>query len=262
MEIINENQKAEKDEMIKHWERAHTRGKIMGGVILVAIGSIFLLREMGTPIPHWILSWKMLLIVIGIYVGFKHNFEKIGWIIPVLIGTAFLIQDFFPDFRITHMFWPIMIIVIGIIMIFKPRRKYQHWEKYQKWNKHQHWRDSYSNYESDEDHIEANAIFGSVKKNIVSKNFKGGEVNAVFGGCEINLMQAEIQGKVILEMNQVFGGTKLIVPAHWEIQSELTAVIGHVEDKRPLVNKYGNENGALLVLRGSAVFGGIEIKSY
>ena len=37
----------------------------------------------------------------------------------------------------------------------------------------------------------------------------------MFGGAEINFMQADIQGRVELEVNQVFGGTKLIVPAHW-----------------------------------------------
>lgn len=264
MEIINENQKSEKDENLKQWEAEQRRGKIFGGLILIIIGSVFLSREFGIAIPHWILSWKMLLIVIGVFVGFKHNFERSGWIIPVLIGSAFLIQDFFPDIRISHFFWPIMIIVIGIIMILKPKRSHRKWEKYQHWNKHQHWQDwkEKSTYQSSEDYIEANAIFGSVKKNIVSKNFTGGEVNAIFGGCEINLMQAEIQGKVTLEMNQIFGGTKLIVPAHWEIKSELTAVLGSVEDKRPQVAKFGNENGAILILRGAAIFGGIDIKSY
>jgi predicted membrane protein len=264
MEIINEEQKTERENQIKNWERAHVRGKIIGGLILIAIGTIFLFKELGMPIPNWILSWKMLLIVIGIYSGFKHNFETGGWIIPILIGTAFLIQDFFPDFRISHFFWPIIIIAIGIIMIIKPKRNTAHWEKYKHWDKHKHWKNWNNNeaYKSSEDYIEANAIFGSVKKNIVSKNFTGGEINAIFGGCEINLMQAEIQGKVTLEMNQIFGGTKLIVPAHWEIQSELTAVLGSVEDKRPQVTKYLNENGSVLILRGAAIFGGIDIKSY
>ncbi|HRG59437.1 MAG TPA: DUF5668 domain-containing protein [Bacteroidia bacterium] len=261
MEIINEDQKATVDQNQKHWERAHRRGKISGGLILITIGAIFLLRELGTPIPHWILSWKMLLIVIGIFIGFKHNFETGGWIIPILIGSAFLIQDFFPDFRLTHYFWPIILIAIGIIMILKPRSNYRKWDKYQK---HHHWQNyqSTSSYNSSEDYIEANAVFGSVKKNIVSKNFTGGEVNAIFGGCEINLMQAEIKGKVTLEMNQIFGGTKLIIPAHWEVKSELTAVMGSVEDKRPQVSHFNNENDSILILRGAAIFGGIDIKSY
>jgi len=264
MDIINDDQNSEKNDALKNWEREHIRGKYIGGFILIIIGTIFLLKELGTPIPSWVLSWKMLLIAIGIFSGFKHNFETGGWIIPILIGSAFLIQDFFPDFRISHFFWPIIIIAIGLVMILKPKRTLRKWEKYQRWHKHhdyKSWQQTSAN-NSSENYIEANAIFGSVKKNIVSKNFTGGEINAIFGGCEINLMQAEINGKVTLEMNQIFGGTKLIVPAHWEIQSELTAVLGSVEDKRPQVAKFGNENGNVLVLRGAAIFGGIDIKSY
>lgn len=264
MEIINENQKNTDEQNQKHWERAHRRGKISGGLILIAIGSIFLLREIGTPIPHWILSWKMLLIVIGIFVGFKHNFETGGWIIPILIGSIFLIQDFFPGLKISHYFWPIILITIGIVIILKPRSSSRKWNKYHQDNKNQHWEhwQQKSNDDSNEDYIEANAIFGSVRKNIISKNFTGGEINAIFGGCEINLMQAEINGKVILEMNQIFGGTKLIVPAHWEIKSELTAVMGSVEDKRPQTNIFNTGNNSILILKGAAIFGGIDIKSY
>jgi predicted membrane protein len=261
MEIINEDQKNEKNEPMKNWENSHNRGKLMGGLILIIIGSIFLLKELGTPIPHWIFTWKMLIIVIGIFSGFKQNFEPGGWIIPIIIGAAFLIQDFIPDFRISHFFWPIIIIAIGLIMIFKPKRSQRKWEKYQDWNNQKDWHNTAS-YSSSQDDIEANAIFGSVKKNIISKNFTGGEVNVIFGGCEINLMQAEINGKVTLEMNQIFGGTKLIVPAHWEIRSELTAILGSVEDKRPQVAKFENVNSPVLVLRGAAIFGGIDIKSY
>jgi len=258
MEIINDDQKEQRDAYLKHWESKQRRGKIFGGLLLVIIGGVFLSREMGLFIPHWIFSWKILLIAIGIYTGFKHNFENAGWIIPVLIGSAFLIQDFFPDLRISHFFWPIIIIAVGMVMIFKPKKSFRKWNKYQQWQGVHH---EYK-FETNEDYLEANAVFGSVKKNIISKNFTGGEVNAVFGGCEINLMQAEIHGKVVLEMNQIFGGTKLIVPAHWEIKSELTAILGSVEDKRPQSNRFTDNNGAILILRGAAVFGGIDIKSY
>lgn len=264
MEIIDNDQNSNTEKNQNHWERAHRRGKISGGLILIAIGTIFFLKEIGTPIPHWILSWKILLIVIGVYVGFKHNFEPGGWIIPILIGSVFLVQEFLPDFKISHFFWPIILIAVGVIMILKPKSSYRKWNKHQQYYKSEKWENWHHQTVNDygDDYLEANAIFGSVKKNIISKNFTGGEVNAIFGGCEINLMQAEIKGKVVMEMNQIFGGTKLIVPPHWEIKSELTAVMGSVEDKRPQTTRFSNENGAVLILKGAAIFGGIDIKSY
>src|SRR5690606_6223030 len=82
-----------------------------------------------------------------------------------------------------------------------------------------------------EDRIESVSIFGGVKKNIVSKNFRGGEIVNFFGGSEINLIQADINGRINLEVVQVFGGTKIIVPANWTIHSEMVAIFGGIEDK-------------------------------
>lgn len=84
----------------------------------------------------------------------------------------------------------------------------------------------------------------------------------MFGGTELNLMQADIEEKATLEITQVFGGTKLLVPAHWEIKSEIVAVLGSVEDKRPVQPNVSSEPAKTLVLVGTVVFGGIEIKSF
>jgi predicted membrane protein len=75
------------------------------------------------------------------------------------------------------------------------------------------------------------------------------------------MTQADIQGKVFLEVNQVFGGTKLIVPANWQIQSEATAIMGSVEDSR-VGYKDMVEHDKILVIEGTSIFGGISIKSY
>ena len=114
---------------------------------------------------------------------------------------------------------------------------------------------------TDGEFIEVNAVFGSAKKNIFSKNFKGGEINCFMGGAEIDLTQADIQGPVIIEANQVFGGTKLVIPPHWDIKMEVTSVFGGIEDKRKTIATQVDFN-KVLIIKGSNVFGGMEIKSY
>ncbi|MBM3416907.1 MAG: hypothetical protein FJY20_10820 [Bacteroidetes bacterium] len=52
---------------------------------------------------------------------------------------------------------------------------------------------------------------------MLSKDFKGGDIVNIFGGTEFNLSQADIKGRVTLEVTTIFGGTKLIVPSHWEV---------------------------------------------
>jgi len=80
------------------------------------------------------------------------------------------------------------------------------------------------------------------------------------GGAELNLAQADINGTVTLDITQVMGGTKLIVPPHWEIRSNLTSVFGSIEDKRQQ-DKVANPD-KVLVLDGTSIFGGIEIRNY
>jgi predicted membrane protein len=105
-------------------------------------------------------------------------------------------------------------------------------------------------------------VFGGVKKNVVSKNFKGGEINNVFGGSEINLTQADFTGIITLEINNVFGGTKLIVPSHWQLKSEITAVMGGVEDRRNIQPNSGIVPDKILIINGNTFFGGIDIRNY
>jgi hypothetical protein len=73
-----------------------------------------------------------------------------------------------------------------------------------------------------------------------------------------------VNGKIVLELTQIFGGTKLIVPPHWKIQSEdLVAIFGGVEDKRAILSDPSVVSGSkVLVLRGTCIFGGIDIKSF
>lgn len=84
----------------------------------------------------------------------------------------------------------------------------------------------------------------------------------MFGGAEINFSQADIKGRAVLEVNAVFGGAKLIIPANWTVQSsELVAILGGVEDNRVLQMGAGDPD-KVLILRGNAIFGGITLKSY
>jgi hypothetical protein len=264
METQMHNQEPDWQKCQEEWARSRRRGKVLGGIVLVGVGSLLLARHLGAELPEWLFSWKILLIVVGLFVGIKHSFRSWGWLIPIAVGTAFLIGDYYPEMHLSRLFWPIAIIVVGLAMIFRPRnRHHEYWR--QRWQ-HKHrarWENYYKEHEgavtNSDDMLETTSVFAGVRKNVISKDFKGGEVNCFFGGAVINLSQADINGKVVLEVNAVFGGAKLIVPQHWVIQSaDLVSVMGGIDDKRPVQNVITNPD-KILVLKGTAVFGGIEI---
>lgn len=231
-------------------------GRILGGLFIVAIGVVLLAREAGADIPRWLFSFKTILIAIGLYVGIRQSFRGVAWLIPTLIGIFLLLDDFYPELEIEDFTWPLVIIGIGLFMIFRGGKKKPDWKK---------WDKSASSAEAaTDDYLDSTVVFGGVRKNIISKNFRGGDVVTVFGGTEINLMQADLVGPVVLELTQVFGGTKLIVPPHWKIQSkDMVAILGGIDDKRPMLANPGDEATAkVLILKGTCLLGGIDIRSF
>jgi len=58
----------------------------------------------------------------------------------------------------------------------------------------------------------------------------------------------------------VFGGIKLIVPPHWHVTSDMVSLFAGFDDKRMQKNDYGSDK--ILVLKGTSIFAGVEIRSY
>ena len=228
--------------------KASKSGRAFAGLVLVIVGGVLLSRQLGLALPEWAITWEMLLIALGVYFGARRSFQPGGWVIMILVGTFFLLQDFYPEILIWHYIWPVAIILVGLWMIFKPRTAKRNWEGWQ------------VEPDSSDNMIVINSVFGSTKKKMLSKDFKGGDINTVFGGHDLDLSQADLNNTAVIEANIVFGGVKLIVPSHWQIKSEVDCVFGSVEDKRR--DSGGAVENKTLVLKGSVVFGSIEIKSY
>lgn len=243
------------------WQKSQRRGKIAAGFLVVVFGVIYLLHESGIQMPHWIFTPPTFLIALGFVILVKHNFKKMaGWIL-ILIGKILLLKEFYPELINTKLIWPVVIILIGLKIIFKPKNHF----KEKKW-KHikQNCTQNFEDLDaiSDNDFIESTAFFGGVNKNVVSKNFKGANIMNVFGGTEIDLLQAEFENQAIIDITSVFGGVAIIIPSNWQIKSELVTVFGGIEDKRQMFQNNNEVENKVLILKGSCVFGGIEIKSF
>lgn len=239
--------------------------RALAGLLLVGVGGALLLRNMDFPLPHWLFTWPIILIIIGAYSGFKHNFRNNSWIILMGIGGFFLLEDFIPGLNLEPYFWPLAIIGLGILFIIRPRKNYC--RNYQKDDSGNKWGgaipvEQRGNYPDNNDFFRINSVFSGVKRTILSKNFGGGDITCLFGGAEIDLTQADIQGCVVIKIEQAFGGIKLIIPPNWILQNEIDGIFHGVEDKRPYNASAGISNDKVLVLKGSSVFAGIDIRSY
>ena len=248
--------------------------RIWSGLILIAAGILLLAYKMGAPIPGWVFTWPVLLIAIGLLTGFKSHFQNPGAFIMIVVGSIFLVDQTNPALNFHNYIVPAILIAVGLIYILRPknncnrrvRRKFRHSDYNSAFlvtSAPVEYADSNAGKISGEnaEYLDVNAVLGGVKRIIVSKNFKGGEITCFMGGAEINLSQADIQQPIVLEVNNVFGGSSLVVPSNWNIKNEINVVFGGVEDKRNISNQM-TDPSKVMVLKGTCVFGGIEIANY
>lgn len=255
------------------FDRHRGQGRIWAGLFLLIIGGFLLLKTLNIILfPVWFFSWPMILIALGLFTGLRHGFRGGAWMVLLLVGGIFLINQVDPSLQLGRYIFPFIIMAIGLMFIVRPRRNHwRRWERYQR----REWRDARrageqvpaSGTESEplsadrRDFVDITAVFSGVKKNIVSKNFKGGDIVSFMGGSEINLTQADFTGQVKIDATNVFGGTKLIIPPTWYVQNDIAAIFGGVEDKR-FANGIVPDINKTLILDGTCMFGGIEIRSY
>ncbi len=257
-------------------------GKALAGIILLAVGAFLLIRQFDFFfIPDWLFSWPMWLIFWGLFIGAKSNFHKPSSFMLILLGVAFLIGKNIPHSG--GVLWPLGIIAFGLWMILKRHTRFdnEYWKKSysQKWE----WRSNLGQSTNEpategsspnisprdpssygpfgDDYLDAVSVFGGIKKTILAKDFKGGEVVNIFGGAELDFIQADINGRVVIDITQIFGSTKIIVPSHWQVVSDIAAVFAGIDDKRMKTTApIGSDK--VLVLKGVSIFAGVDIRSY
>lgn len=111
-----------------------------------------------------------------------------------------------------------------------------------------------------EDSIKSFTFFSGVRKNIISKNFKGGKIKNLFGGTELDFTHADIAGVAVLDITQAFGEVKITIPKDWTVETRVSQVLAEVDDRRMAMEGMPAKQ-KVLVLEGGSVFAGIDIRS-
>ncbi|RZK50199.1 MAG: hypothetical protein EOO99_03155 [Pedobacter sp.] len=258
-------------------------GNVLIGAFVVIVGMLLLVNNAIYELPDWIFRWHTALILIGLFVGIKNNWKDNTWLVLMVIGMFFTVNKVWREFDFWSVAFPMALLGMGIYMILRPNSRRRLIGKkasntdYMMADPSSYQADtdasanseannadegaSFQDYTGTNDYLESVNVFGGSQQVVYSKNFKGGEIVAVFGGCDVNFSQADFNGVVKLEVVAVFGGAKIIVPTGWEVKSVVTAILGGVTDKRP-IQPIAENNRKLLIIEGVAMFGGLEIRNF
>ncbi|MEO6187650.1 MAG: DUF5668 domain-containing protein, partial [Ginsengibacter sp.] len=99
--------------------------RVWSGLFLIIAGSLLLAYKMGAPIPGWVFTWPVLLIAIGLLIGFKSGFRSSGSLIMILIGSFFLVDQNNPDLNFHNYMIPVILISVGLVHLLKPRNSFR-----------------------------------------------------------------------------------------------------------------------------------------
>ena len=111
-------------------------------------------------------------------------------------------------------------------------------------------------------HLNELAIFSGVRRRVESQEFEGGDVTAIFGGVELDLRGAATsRDRVFVEVTAVFGGVEIQVPENWTVRFEGAAVLGGYDDRTHPPAPASSGKRTELVLTGSAVLGGVNVRN-
>lgn len=229
----------------------HASRRITFGLAVTGIGTLALLDNLRLfDMPLLRTFWPLGLVLLGLshLVAPRHRGSWLAGLALVAVGSVMTAHNLdLLQFRLRD-WWPVFIIGAGVSILMRglfPRRHGAGCG------------DTPSTLEHG-DRVRIDASFSGVNQQNDSRSFKGGRIDATFAGVELDLRQAAMDGpEAVLEVSARFSGIELRVPRDWQVVVDIAPTLGAVEDKTvPPMNPTQR-----LVLRGEAVFGGVEVKN-
>jgi len=218
---------------------------LMFGLLIILVGIVFTLDNLRiAEAETYLRYWPSGLILIGlaklwqVRTGFG---SPIGGVLFILAGawmqleTRGYVGQSFVDL------WPLLLVIVGGAIVWQGIRGRQ-----------------LRGAVSGDATINAIAILAGVTRGSNSSSFRGGELTAVMGACEIDLSHAAIHGKAVIDVFAMWGGIELRVPEDWRVIGRVMPIMGAFEDKtRPPLGT-GTHT---LIVRGVVLMGGVEVKN-
>lgn len=223
------------------------------GIVLVGLGFLILMTNMGWlnfEIHRVLFSFPMLLILIGV-VSLNRRGNN-GFSYVLIIAGAFLMipRIFIVPFDYHRIFWPSMLVLLGLLILFRKKKTNNNFF-------------THDTREFSADYLDEVNIFGGSERKFVTKTFRGGRITSIFGGSSYDMTDCDLaEGKNVLDVVNIFGGTKMIIPADWKIHVEVVSIFGGFADKRKSYMQSVNTSSKELHITGFVIFGGGEIKSF
>ncbi len=226
-------------------QRRTSSGQALAGLVLLTVGALLFAQNLDViDMRGYWRYWPVLLLAVGLaklLLGGSRGDKVFGVVLTIIGGSqlAKALGYWSPGPADVAAF-----VLIGVGGFFIARGLFG--------------RPEASQPPDDSDWVSAFAILGGFERATNSPHFKGGDLTAIMGGCEIDLRQASLRAPASIDVFAMWGGINVRVPEDWTVELRGMALLGGFVDKtrQPAV-----ATEKRLVIRGVAFMGGVEIKN-
>lgn len=220
-------------------------GKVVLGLGVLALGVLLTLDNLDIMnVEHLFSYWPVLLIMLGLaHLIQSGRDRRLGaGLLWLVIGVLLLLHTLSIWAFNVWSLWPLLLVLLGAQLLWRALTR----------GRGQIDPESAS-------FFDATAVMGGVQRHIACDDFQGGDAMAMLGGCEIDLSDCGSAGEPAeIHAFAFWGGVELKVPEDWEVQVRGTAIMGAFEDK---THGAAAQTKKVLIVRGFAIMGGVEIKN-
>ena len=212
------------------------------GIIAIIAGILFTLDNLDVLDARLFFRlWPIVFILVGLNLLFNKQRRHFTGSAFLILGLLLLLDNLgYIDFNASDLL-PLLLVLLGVRVIQRHRSRNEPLP------------------DDAESTITASGVLGGVERTCSSQDFKGGQLTAFMGGCEIDLREASIaSGPAVIDIFVMWGGVELKVPEDWRVTTETQPILGGVVD-RTRAPKGGSEKS--LILKGSAIMGGVEVRN-
>jgi predicted membrane protein len=250
--VINEAHERIDRKMRRRLRRRDSYAGLIPGAVILAIGVIFLLDSLGYAHARQFLQfWPLILIFLGA-AKIAHHDARIWGVALLLFGIFLQLNELGIGHFTWGQFWPLLFIAAGAMAL---------WSAMQARNIMAGGPAGES--ADPQSSLDENAIFGGVVKRLNTREFRGGRLQALFGGIEIDMRDTDLaENEAVIYANATFGGIELRVPETLSVVVRGQGIFGGYSDSTRYVAPLdpGKPKKTLIVL-GTALFGGVEIRN-
>lgn len=214
--------------------------RMLMGVVLVALGLVFLLDRAGVVDAGSLIStwWPAVVVVAGLLALTDRPRRPITASVLLVVGVVLLsITTGLLAEEALSVLGPIALIALGLWFVTGRRLPRSAVDS--------------------GDAVSATALFSGQEITNTSQQFQGGTLAGVFGGVTLDLLHAHPAPDAEVNATGLFGSVEITVPDDWRVMIDGPAIFGGLENDAIA----SDADAPTLKVRALAMFGGVEVKT-